>query len=146
MVFFNNPPFSNTSNYSTLAEVYNMRKALMESEQKNTEHMARVLRELRKLRPRASHDVARHDAHAEKRDVGQFFRLTEDGGKTKVPEAEMADSYASDIKSIKEAVSDIAQRLSSLIDMTASQQHKAGCVNERSIGDMSDGSIELVGS
>ena len=123
-----------------------MRKAFVESEQKNTEHMARVLRELRKLRPRASHDVARYDAHAEKRDVGQFFRLTEDGGKTKGTEAEMPDSYASDIKSIKEAVSDIAQRLSSLIDMTASQQHKAGCVNERSISDMSDGSIELVGS
>ena len=116
----------------------------MESEQKNTEHMARVLRELRKLRPRASHDVAQYDADAEKRDVGQFFRLTEDGGKTKGTEAEMPDSYASDIKSIKEAVSDIAQRLSSLIDITASQQHKAGCVNQRSIGDMIDGSIELV--
>ena len=123
-----------------------MRKAFVESEQKNTEHMARVLRDLRKLRPRASHDVAQYDAHAEKRDVGQFFRLTEDGGKTKGTEAEMPDSYASDIKSIKEAVSDIAQRLSSLIDMTASQQHKAGCVNERSISDMSDCSIELVGS
>ena len=87
MVFFNNPPFSNTSNYSTLAEVYNMRKALMDSEQKNTEHMARVLRELRKLRPRASRDVAQYDADAEKRDVGQFFRLTEDGGETKGTEA-----------------------------------------------------------
>jgi hypothetical protein len=123
-----------------------MRKAFMESEQKNTEHMARVLRDLRKLRPRASHDVAQYDADAEKRDVGQFFQLTEDGGKTKGTEAngEVADSYASDKKSIKEAVSDIAQRLSSLIDMTASQQHKAGCVNQRSIGDMIDGSIELV--
>jgi hypothetical protein len=146
MGFFNNPPFSNTSNYSTLAEVYNMRKALMESEQKNTEHMARVLRELRKLRPGASHAVAQHGAAVEKRDVGQFLQPAEDGGKTKGTEAEMPDSYASDIKSIKEAVSDIAQRLSSLIDMTASQQHKAGCVNERSIGDMSDSSIELVGS
>jgi len=125
-----------------------MRKAFVESEQKNTEHMARVLRELRKLRPRASHDVAQYDAHAEKRDVGQFFRLTEDGGKTKGTEAngEMPDSYASDIKSIKETVSGIAQSLSSLINMTTSQQHKAGCVNERSISDMSDCSIELVGS
>ena len=58
MVFFNNPPYSNTSNYSTLVEVYNMRKAITESEQKNTEHMARILRELKKLRPRASRDVA----------------------------------------------------------------------------------------
>jgi hypothetical protein len=149
MVFFNNPPYSNTSNYSTLAEVYNMRKAFTESEQKNTEHMARILRELKKLRPKASHDVAQHDADAEKRekrDVEKKQGRTTTETSVQTPEAkgEMADSYASDIKSIKETVSDIAQRLSSLIDMTASQQHEAACVNERRISDMSDGSIELL--
>jgi hypothetical protein len=160
MVFFNNPPYSNTSNYSTLAEVYNMRKALTESEQKNTEHMARILRELKKLRPRASHDVAQYDADAEK--VGKRGK-----GRVQTPEAkgDVADSYASDIKSINEALSDIAKRLSSLADITASQQHAAACVmsdgsteppspirqqhaaacvKERRLSDMSDGSTELV--
>ena len=114
-----------------------MRKALTESEQKNTEHMARILRELKKLRPRASHDVAQYDADAE--------TLRKGGkGRMQTPEAkgDMADSYASDIKSIKEALSDIAKRLSSLADMTASQQHAAACVEERRICDMSDGSTE----
>ena len=139
MVFFNNPPFSNTSNYSTLAEVYNMRQAFIESEDRNTEHMARVLRELKKLRPILAHDGAHHGADAEKRDAGN-----KKAGET-------ADSYASDVKSIKEAVADIAQRvadiaqrLSALVDTTASQQHAAACVNEHSVGDMSDCSIVLV--
>ena len=142
MVFFNNPPYSNTSNYSTLAEVYNMRKALTESEQKNTEHMARILRELKKLRPRAPHDMAQYDADAEKRDVGKRGAQ----GRMQTPEAkgDVADSYASDIKSIKAAVSDIAERLAALVEMTASQQREAACEDERSIGDMSDGSIELL--
>jgi hypothetical protein len=115
---------------------------------KNRAH-GRILRELKKLRPKASHDVAQHDADAEKRekkDVGKKQGRTTTEPSVQTPEAkgEMADSYASDIKSIKDAVSDIAQRLSSLIDMTASQQREAACVNERRISDMSDGSIELL--
>jgi len=158
MVFFTNPPYSNTSNYSTLAEVYNMRKAITESEQKNTEHMARILRELKKLRPRASCDVAQDDEDAEKRDVGkrgvgktQGRTATEKGVQTP-EEKDAMESYASDIKSIKEAVSDIAKRLSALGDMTASQQRQAACATQKKhrVCDMSDdsdgsdGSIELL--
>ena len=156
MVFFNNPPYSNTSNYSTLVEVYNMRKAITESEQKNTEHMARILRELKKLRPRVY--VAQDDADAEKRDVGkrgvgktQGRTATEKGVQTP-EERDTMESYASDIKSIKEAVSDIAKRLSALGDMTASQQRQAACATQKKhrVCDMSDdsdgsdGSIELL--
>jgi hypothetical protein len=101
--------------------------------------MARILRELKKLRPRASHDVAQYDADAAK--AGKMGK-----GRMQTPEAkgDVADSYASDIKSINEALSDIAKRLSSLADITASQQHAGACVKERRLSDMSDGSTELV--
>lgn len=129
MVFFTNPPYTNASSYSTLAEIYNIRNAFIESEKRHAEQMARVLRELKKLRPGVSRAVDES--------------LTS-------PEKNVQDSVCrceAKVNSIKEAVSDIAQQLATLVSMIASEQQDKGsaaCGNERRMSDVSDGSIELL--
>jgi hypothetical protein len=100
--------------HASLTEVLHTRNALAVSQDHNTAQMTQVIRDLAKLHRRLATTVATHDAHHASTETRLLNKNTAIGV--------LQETLGSDINSIKDTLSKIEERLSSITHILQAPQ------------------------